>query len=50
METSQDWIFSKACIEQLNEDEDADMKFPGRRKQFISKTVFLMEDITKHLK
>lgn len=48
MSSSQDWIFSKAYIEELNATEEINGVM-GRRKEFISKTIWLMEDITKSL-
>jgi hypothetical protein len=49
MASSQDWIFSKAHIDELDRTELIN-NVAGRRKNLISRTIWLMEDITKALK
>lgn len=49
MASSQDWIFSKAHIDELDRTELIN-NVAGRRNSLISRTIWLMEDITKALK
>lgn len=48
MSFPQDWIFPKAFIDELDATELIN-NVPGRRKNLISRTIWLMEDITKTL-